>query len=85
MIQVTDGIFIKEAASPAEAALPIAGASALTGVGGTGLGYGLARLTSPSVESVDNLRKEEQYQTYKNAINELKYRIAEKKQRLQGI
>ena len=83
MNKLTKGILVKESGAPEP--LQIAGAALGAGAVGTGLGYGLSKITAPSVASVKNLRKEEEYHAYKTAIDEVKARLAARKQQAQGI
>lgn len=45
---------------------------------GTGLGYGAAKLTEPSLGSVENLQREELAEQYGQAIDTLKQRLAQR-------
>lgn len=58
---------------------------ALSGLVGAGTGLTAALMASPTTEALDNLRKEELVLQYGKAIDELKSRIAMKKQRIRGI
>jgi len=91
-IELISGVFVKQAGSSSmgfEAAkdivLPLAGSAALAAALGTGLGYGTGKLTAPGITTISNLRKEEEYNAQKRAIDELKTRIATKRARLQSI
>jgi hypothetical protein len=57
----------------------------LGGALGTGVGYGAARLSGPSVKSISNLRQEEEALEYAKGIEEIKARIEARKARLMGI
>ena len=90
MKKLTNGILVKEAVleqvvNKTPSLIPLAGAALGAGALGTGIGYGAAKLTAPSIASVQNLRKEEEYHAYKKAIDEVKTRLAARKQQVQGI
>lgn len=53
-------------------------AGLLSAVGGTAIGAGVAKATSPSTMNLGNLRKEQQLAAYEAAIDTLKHRIAVK-------
>lgn len=85
---IAPGIFVKSAEVPVDPTLYTpqnAAAMAMLNLGafggGTGLGYGLAKLTSPTNMSIDNLQREEMITRYNTAIDDLKNRIALKKLR----
>ena len=85
-IELISGVFVKQAAGvPYDLALPLLGSTAVAGIAATGLGYGAGKLTAPGITTISNLRKEEEYNAQKRAIDELKTRIATKRARLQSI
>lgn len=87
--ELIPGVILKKAADTDLGSLVNLGrllmvGSLATGVG-TGLGAGLAHVTSPSVASMENLRKEELTSAYSRAVEEVKARIAARKARMQNI
>lgn len=53
----------------------------LTGAAGAGLGYGAAKLSSPSLPSIKNMARKEKIMELERAANEVKSRMALVKQR----